>query len=116
MEQNNLNEDQAERNDVSGGNAACDCDKSSNKAVIVIGVILLLGFAFFAVYSRMSPGLTESQRLLVQADELFQKEDFAGAAKLMRQSAELGDPWGQMYYGGCLKKGIGVEQDMPAAV
>lgn len=115
MEQNNLNEDQAARSEVSGGNA-CDCDRGSNKAVIVIGVILLLGFAFFATYSRMNPRLTEPERLLRQADELFQKEDYAGAAKLMRQAAELGNAWGQMYYGGCLKKGIGVEQDMAAAV
>jgi len=113
MEQNDRNEDQAERNGVS---CACDSDKGSNKAVIVIGVILLLGFAFFAAYSRVNPRLTEPERLLRQADELFQKEDYAGAANLMRQSAELGNAWGQMYYGGCLKKGIGVEQDMPAAV
>ena len=115
MEQDDVNKEQAARNADGGAGSCCD-DKGSNKAVIVIGVILLLCFAFFAMYSRMSPRLTESQRLLVQADKLFQKEDFAGAAKLMRQSAELGDPWGQMYYGGCLKKGIGVEQDMPAAV
>jgi len=116
MEQDDVNRDQAARNGE-GGAGSCGCDdKGSNKAVIVIGVILLLGFAFFSMYSRMNPALTESQRLLVQADKLFQKEDFAGAAKLMRQSAELGDAWGQMYYGGCLKKGIGVDQDMPAAV
>ena len=112
MEQDGVNRERQEQN---AGACACGDDKGSNKAVIVIGVILLLGFAFFAAYSRMNPRLTESQRLLVQADELFQKEDFAGAAALMRQSADLGDAWGQMYYGGCLKKGVGVEQDMPAA-
>ena len=116
MEQNDRNREQAARNaEVDASACGCD-DKGSNKAVIVIGVILLLGFAFFAMYSRMNPALTESQRLIVQADELFQKEDFTGAATLVRQAADLGDPWGQMYYGGCLKKGVGVEQDMPAAV
>ena len=115
MEQDDVKKEQAARDEEGGASSCCD-DKGSNKAVIVIGVILLLCFAFFAMYSRMKPALTESQRLLVQADELFQKEDFTGAAKLTRQSADLGDAWGQMYYGGCLKKGIGVEQDMPAAV
>ena len=116
MEQDDVKREQAARNDEGvAGSCGCD-DKGSNKAVIVICVILLLGFAFFAMYSRMNPRLTESQRLIVQADELFQKEDFAGAATLVRQAAELGDAWGQMYYGGCLKKGFGVEQDKPAAV
>jgi len=115
MEQDEVNKEQAAQNAEGGASSCCD-DKGSNKAVIVIGVILLLCFAFFAMYSRMKPALTESQRLIVQADELFQKEDFAGAATLVRQAADLGDAWGQMYYGGCLKKGIGVEQDMPAAV
>ena len=64
----------------------------------------------------MNPRLTEPERLLRQADKLFENGDYAEAAKLMRQSAELGNSWGQRYYGGCLKKGIGVEQDMPAAV
>lgn len=114
MEQDDVNKERTAQNEE-GGSCGCD-DKGSNKAVIVIGVILLLCFAFFAIYSRMNPRLTESQRLIVQADELFQKEDFAGAAMLVRQSADLGDAWGQMYYGGCLKKGVGVEQDMPAAV
>ena len=79
MKKNEVNSDEA-----SGDGASCKCDhnRGANKAVIVIGVILLLGFAFFAMYSRMNPALTESQRLIVQADELFQKEDFAGAAAL----------------------------------
>ena len=113
MKKNEVNSDEA-----SGDGASCKCDhnRGANKAVIVIGVILLLGFAFFVAYSRMNPRLTESERLLRQADKLFENGDYAEAAKLMRQSAELGNSWGQMYYGGCLKKGIGVEQDMPAAV
>ena len=113
MKQNEVNS-----NEASGGDASCKCDRNrgANKAVIVIGVILLLGLAFFVAYSRMNPCLSESERLLRQADKLFEKGDYAEAAKLMRQSAELGNSWGQMYYGGCLKKGIGVEQDMPAAV
>ena len=112
MKQNEVNCDTA-----SGGDAcACDCNRGTNKAVIVVGVILLLGLTSFVTYSRMNPRLTEPERLLRQADKLFENGDYAGAAKLMRQSAELGNSWGQMYYGGCLKKGIGVEQDMPAAV
>ena len=114
MEQDDVNKGRMEQNE---GSCACGCDdKSSNKAVIVIGVILLLGFAFFAVYSRMNPTLSEPERLLRQADELFEKQDYAGAATLLRQSADLGNAWAQMFYGGCLKKGYGVEQDMPAAV
>jgi len=120
MEQNDRNLDSAEQPKINADTpaqaAACDCGNGTNKFAIVIGVILLLCFAFFAVYSRMHPRLSESQRLLVQADELFRKEDFAGAAAILRQAADLGDAWGQMYYGGCLKKGIGVEQDLPAAV
>ena len=113
-----MKKNEVNSNEASGGDASCQCDRNrgTNKAVIVIGVILLLGFAFFVAYSRMNPCLSESERLLRQADKLFEKGDYAEAAKLMRQSAELGNSWGQMYYGGCLKKGIGVEQDMPAAV
>ena len=116
MEQDDVNKEQAAR-PGEGGADACGCgDKSSNKALVAIWVVLLLGFAVFAVYSRMNPRLSEPERLLVRADQLFEKGDYEGAAKLMRQSAELGNAWGQMYYGGCLKKGVGVEQDMPAAV
>ena len=115
MEQNEENKPQAEEGQRSSG-CSCGCggDKSSNIVVIAIWVVLLIGFACFAMYSRSN--LTEEEKLLQTAGELYEKQQFEESAKYLLQAAELGHPLAQTYYGGCLKKGIGVPQDMAAAV
>ena len=117
MEQNKVNDTPAGQKDNSGG-CSCGCGggMNSNKVVIVIWVVLLLGFAFFAAYSRMNSRLPEPERLLRQAYGLFEKQDFEASTECLRKSAELGNAWAQLYYGGSLKKGVGTEQNLPAAV
>ena len=115
MEQNEENKPQLEPEQDTGG-CSCGCcgEKNSNIVVIAIWVVLLVGFACFAMYSRSN--LTEEEKLLQTAGELYEKQQFEESAKYLLQAAELGHPLAQTYYGGCLKKGIGVPQDMTAAV
>ena len=120
MEQNKENGSPADRNQVSGG-CSCGCGggkKSVNLIVIAIWVVVTLGFACFVAYSRhnANKNLTEGDKLLIQAMDLLQKDELEAGVDCMKRSAELGNAWAQMYYGGSLKKGIGSEQDMAAAV
>ena len=98
---------------------ACGCGcgggKGSNKIVVAIWVALLLGFACVLAYTR-TYGRNEAETLLRDAYGRYEKQDFAGAAELLRRSAELGNSWAQIYYGGCLKNGSGVAADPAAAV
>ena len=117
MERNEMNGNSTERKRESGG-CSCGCGggNSSNRTVVVIWVVLLLGFAcFVSLYPRFG-NLSEADKHLKKAYELFERQDFAASAEHLKASAELGQPWGQLYYGGTLKKGVGVEQDLPAAV
>lgn len=118
MEQNEENKAPAEKHDSGGCSCGCGGGKNANKAVIAIWAVLLVGFACLVIWTRMNADsrLTEPERLLMQACELYEKQKFEEGAEYMRQSAELGNAWAQMYYGGTLKKGVGVEQNMPAAV
>ena len=118
MKQNETGKPSAEPEQESGGRSCgCGCGgKNSDKIVIALWVVVLLAIACFAVYSRMNSRLPEDEKLLNQAYEKFEKQDFEASTELLRQSAELGNPWAQIYYGGSLKKGIGTAQDMPAAV
>lgn len=118
MEQNEVNEAPAERKQESGG-CSCGCGgQKSNKAVIILWIVVLIGIAVFGVYSRMNadPYRSEADKILKHAYTLYEQEKFEESADCLRQSAELGQPWAQLYYGGTLKKGIGVEQNPTAAV
>ncbi len=116
MEQNGNNVETAPQEQSAGG-CGCGCGggKGSNKIVIAIWVVLLLGFACVLAYTR-SNGQNRADKLLQDAYALYEKQDFAGAADLLRQSAELGNPWAQIYYGGSLKQGSGVAADPVTAV
>lgn len=119
MAENETGKEPAEQKQgVGGRSCGCGCGggKNSDKIVIVFWVIVLLAIACFGVYSRMNSRLPEDEKLLRQAYEQFERQDFEASTKLLRQSAELGNAWAQVYYGGSLKKGIGTEQDKPAAV
>ena len=118
MKQNETGKPSAEREQDSGGRSCgCGCGgKNSDKIVVVLWVVVLLAIACFGVYSRINSRLPEDEKLLRQAYEQFEKQNFEASTDLLRQSAELGNPWAQIYYGGSLKKGIGTAQDLPAAV
>ncbi len=116
MEKNEKSTEQAAQGQSADG-CGCGCGrgKGSNKIVIAIWVVLLLGFACVLAYTR-SQGQNEAEKLLNDAYALYEKQDFASAADRLRQAAELGNPWAQIYYGGCLKQGTGVAADPAAAV
>ncbi len=119
MEQNETNNAPAEKEQDS---CACPCGcgggKGSNKAAIILWVVVLIGIAVFGVYSRMNadPYRSEADKILKHAYTLYEQEKFEESAECLRQAAELGQPWAQLYYGGTLKKGVGVEQNPAAAV
>jgi len=119
MEPNETNHVPAEQKKNSGG-CSCGCggDKKANIAVIALWIVVLLGIAVFAVYSRMNadPYRSEADKILKHAYTLYEQEKFEESADCLRQAAELGNAWAQLYYGGSLKKGVGTEQNMPAAV
>ena len=119
MERNETGKASAERKQNSGGSpCGCGCGggKKTDKIVVALWVVVLIAIACFAVYSRMNSRLPEDEKLLRQAYERFEKQDFEASTELLRQSAELGNAWAQLYYGGSLKKGVGTAQDLPAAV
>ena len=117
MEQNETNNASAEREQGSGG-CSCGCGggKGADKIVVAVWVVVLLAIGFYFVYTHMDSRLPEPERLLKQAYEQFEKQNFETSTELLRQSAELGNPWAQLYYGGSLKKGVGTAQNLPAAV
>ena len=118
MEENETNNTPAEKKQDSSG-CSCGCGgQKSNKAVIILWVVVLIGIAVFGVYSRMNadPYRSEADKILKHAYTLYEQEKFEESADCLRQAAELGQPWAQLYYGGTLKKGVGVEQNPTAAV
>ena len=117
MEQNETSKNPAEKEQGSGG-CSCGCGggKNANRTAVVIWVILLAGLAILAVYSRMNSRLSEDEKLLRQAYEKFEKQDFEASTTLLRQSAERGNVWAQLYYGERLKSGFHAEQNIAEAV
>ena len=118
MEENETNNTPAETKQDSNG-CSCGCGgQKSNKAMIILWVVVLIGIAVFGVYSRMNadPYRSEADKILKHAYTLYEQEKFEESADCLRQAAELGQPWAQLYYGGTLKKGVGVEQNPTAAV
>jgi len=91
------------------------CGKGSNKIVVAIWVTLLLGGLGWFNYSRMQ-NKVEGERLLNEAYMLYGRGDYASSTECLRQSAELGNPWAQLYYGERLKNGFYAEQNPVEAV
>ena len=121
MEQNDRNVDlavQTEKNtETSEQAAACGCGNGTNKVVVAIWVVLLVGFISVVMFTRSgSNSFYRDAKLIEKASDYFDRQEFEKAAQCLREAAEHGYPQAQLYYGGCLKKGIGVEQDLPAAV
>lgn len=116
MEQNETDEAPAAQRQERGG-CPCGCGgvKGSNKIVVAIWVVLLLSGVSYFTYSQQKKA-AEANRLLNEAHILYNQGDFAGSTDLLRQSAELGNPWAQLYYGERLKNGYYAEQNPVEAV
>ena len=117
MERNEEDGSRAARNGESSGQAPCGCGggRGSNKAVVAIwATFLLAGVALFTHFQAKRAA--EAERLLNEAYALYGQRDFAASTELLRQSADLGNAWAQLYYGERLKNGFGTEQNMAEAV
>ena len=130
MERNKTDSDPAARNQdpsaaapgnggTAPGNGAASPGNSrrtgSNKVVILIWVTLLLGGASWFTYSRQRDA-AEADRLLNEAYTLHAQGNIAESTDLLRQSAELGNVWAQLYYGERLRNAFGTEQNLTEAV
>jgi hypothetical protein len=117
MEQDEVNGSPAERKQESGG-CPCGCGgrKGSNKVVIAIWVALLLGGVSFLLYTQQRRA-AEAGRLLTEAERLYYEQgDLSASTECLRQSAELGNVWAQLYYGERLMNGCGTARDLTEAV
>ena len=88
------------------------------KTVVAIWAVFLMSL-FLAAYlwkrNRINV-MTQSELLVAQASQLYDQQQFEQSTELLRQAAERGYAPAQTYYAGSLKMGIGVPQDLPAAV
>ena len=116
MDQNETDKTPAAQKQDSGG-CPCGCGgmKGSNKILVAIWVALLLGGVSWLTYSQQKRAI-EAERLLNEAQMVYNQGNFAGSTDLLRQSAELGNVWAQLYYGERLKTGFYAEQDTAEAV
>ena len=115
MEQNEGNGPPAEASRESRG-CPCGCGgKGSNKLGVAIWVTLLLGGSSWFAYSRQKNS-AEAERLLNEAYTLHAQGNVAASTELLRQSAELGNVWAQLYYGERLKNGFGTERNLSESV
>jgi tetratricopeptide (TPR) repeat protein len=116
MEQNEEDKKPAAQNPApTGCPCGCGVRKGSNKFVIAIWVVLLLGGVSLFLHFQ-SKRKAEAERLLNEAYMLYGQRDFSASTEYLRQSAELGNAWAQLYYGERLKTGFGAEPNMPEAV
>ena len=89
-----------------------------SQTVVAIWAVFLMSL-FLAGYfwNRHRVRITSELELLVaQASQLYDQQQFEQSTELLRQAAERGYAPAQTYYAGSLKMGIGVPQDLPAAV
>ena len=98
------------------GGCPCGCGgKGSNKLVIAIWAAIVFGVVGILAYSGAQKE-KEALRLLDQAREFYDKQDFKASTDCLRKAAELGNQWAQAYYGERLMSGFGVEKNVPEAV
>ena len=89
-----------------------------SQAVVAIWAVLLMSLflvGYFWNQHRVRT-LNELDMLVAQASMLYDQQQFEQSTELLRQAAERGYAPAQAYYAGSLKMGIGVPQDLPAAV
>jgi len=115
MERNEENRDPAEGTrdpgGHPGGNPRGSGVKGSNKLVVAIWVTLLLCVVGYLAYSQK-----KANDLLNQAYTLYAHGDIAASTDVLRQSAQLGNQWAQLYYGERLRNGFGTDRDPAEAV
>ena len=116
MERNEEDRNPSARNGVfSGPPCGCGTGKGSNKVVVAIWVTFLLaGVSLFTNFQ--SKRAAEAEQLLNEAYTLYGQREYAASTERLRQSAELGNAWAQLYYGERLKNGFGTEQNIAEAV
>ena len=110
MAQNEADEPPAQKQDSGGSPRGYGGPNGSNKIVFAIWVAFLLGGFSWYSYSRQKRA-AEAERLLNEAYTLYSQQDFARSTELLRQAADLGNAWAQLYYGERLKNGFYVEPD-----
>ena len=116
MEQNEADKTQAAQAQDPGGQPRDRGGmKGSNKIVVAIWMAFLLGGFSWYSYSQQKRA-AEAERLLNEAYTLYGQQEFARSTELLRQSAELGSAWAQLYYGERLKNGFYAEPDAVEAV
>ena len=89
--------------------------KGSNKIVVVLWVTLLLGGVSLLMHFQQKRQ-AEAERLLNEAYALYGQQEFEASTDRLRQSAELGNVWAQLYYGERLRTGFAAEQNTSEAV
>ena len=116
MEQNEADKTQAAQDRDPGGRP-CDRGgmKGSNKIVVTVWMAFLLGGFSWYSYSQQKRA-AEAERLLNEAYTLYGQQEFARSTELLRQSAEMGNAWAQLYYGERLKNGFYAEPNPAEAV
>ena len=100
---------------------ACGCDRGKpnySRTVVAIWAAFLMSLFLVGYYwnQNRTRTMNELQMLVAQASQLYDQQQFEQSTELLRQAAERGYAPAQTYYGGSLKMGIGVPQDMPGAV
>jgi len=94
----------------------CGCGgKGSNKIVVAIWFVLLLGGVSLFGHLQ-AKRKAEAESLLNQAYMLYGQGNLVSSTDYLRQAAELGNPWAQLYYGERLKNGFGAERNPDEAV
>ena len=100
---------------------ACGCGRGKpnySQTVVAIWAVLLMSLFLAGYYWNRYRVRTmnELDMLVAQASQLYDQQQFEQSTELLRQAAERGYAPAQTYYAGSLKMGIGVPQDLPAAV
>lgn len=116
MEQNEADKTQAAQAQDPGGQPRDRGGmKGSNKIVVAIWMAFLLGGFSWYSYSQQKRA-AEAERLLNEAYTLYGQQEFARSTDLLRQAAEMGNAWAQLYYGERLKNGFYAEPNPAEAV
>ena len=100
---------------------ACGCDRGKpnySRTVVAIWAAFLMSLFLVGYYWNQNRirTMNELQMLVAQASQLYDQQQFEQSTELLRQAAERGYAPAQTYYAGSLKMGIGVPQDLAAAV
>ena len=114
-------QDAAGQTNVAPAATPCACGRGkpnySQTAVAIWAVFLMSLFLVGYFWNQHQIRIrNELEMLVAQASQLYDQQQFEQSTELLRQAAERGYAPAQTYYAGSLKMGIGVPQDLPAAV